>query len=250
MTTITSGSLVSESMSGKSTVFSTTWVTITSCPNGCPSTLVTAASMPSGAKSTPAGSAYKSATMPGAGSSSPSPAASSATTAAAPSGTNCPANLGGKYQYPHLIVPVSSSQPDKAEGTSYNGTISPDMSSIFNFDLPQSYAGKTCSLVFLFPEQKDLKTSFYAFNNKGGISVSELSAPATEQTTYNSKPKAAVAGIGSISSVKPGSSYVVASHECNAGARQAFEFSSTGDLDLSYFQDYNPSPIGAYITVC
>ena len=250
MTTITSGSLVSESMSGKSTVFSTTWVTITSCPNGCPSTLVTAASMPSGAKRTPAGSAYKSATMPGAGSSSPSPAASSATTAAAPSGTNCPANLGGKYQYPHLIVPVSSSQPDKAEGTSYNGTISPDMSSIFNFDLPQSYAGKTCSLVFLFPEQKDLKTSFYAFNNKGGISVSELSAPATEQTTYNSKPKAAVAGIGSISSVKPGSSYVVASHECNAGARQAFEFSSTGDLDLSYFQDYNPSPIGAYITVC
>lgn len=251
MTTITSGSMVSESMSGKSTVYSTTWVTITSCTNGCPSSMVTMASAPSGAKTSPAASAYKSATLPGGqGSASPSPAKSSATTPAAPSGTSCPANLGGEYQYPHLIVPVSSSQPDKAEGTSYNGTITPDVSSIFNFDLPQSYAGKTCSLVFLFPEKKDLETSSYAFNNKGGISVNELSSPATEQTTYNTVPKAAVAGIGSIPSVMPGNSYVVASHECNAGARQSFEFSSTGGLDLSYFQDYNPSPIGAYITVC
>merc|ERR1712054_760394 len=164
---------------------------------------------------------------------SPPPAASSATTPAAPSGSGCPANLDGEYQYPHLIVPVSSENKDKAYGTSYNGTISPSVSS-----------------VFLFPEQDQLETSAFTFNGKGGLTVNELSSPATEQTTYNSVPKPAVEGIGAIHEVRPGNSYVVASHECNAGARQSFEFMSTGGLDLEFFQDYNPSPIGAYITVC
>jgi len=184
------------------------------------------------------------------GTASPSPAASSATTPAAPSGSGCPANLDGEYQYPRLIVPVSSENKDKAYGTSYNGTISPSVSSIFNFDLPYSYEGQTCSLVFLFPEQDQLETSAFTFNGKGGLTVNELSSPATEQTTYNSVPKPAVEGIGAISEVRPGNSYVVASHECNAGARQSFEFMSTSGLDLEFFQDYNPSPIGAYITVC
>merc|ERR1719197_328484 len=94
----------------------------------------------------------KPATTDTVGTASPSPAASSATTPAAPSGSGCPANLDGEYQYPHLIVPVSSENKDKAYGTSYNGTISPSVSSIFNFDLPYSYEGQTCSLVFLFPE--------------------------------------------------------------------------------------------------
>jgi hypothetical protein len=39
------------------------------------------------------------------------------------SGKACPASLGSTYETPHLIVPVSSSQPDKAFGTQYNATI-------------------------------------------------------------------------------------------------------------------------------
>jgi len=235
------------------TTYQTTMVTITSCPEVCTTTVA-----PSQGGNSMAESAYgskesapmsKPATTK-AGTASPSPAASSATTPAAPSGSGCPANLDGEYQYPHLIVPVSSENKDKAYGTSYNGTISPSVSSIFNFDLPYSYEGQTCSLVFLFPEQDQLETSAFTFNGKGGLTVNELSSPATEQTTYNSVPKPAVEGIGAISEVRPGNSYVVASHECNAGARQSFEFMSTGGLDLEFFQDYNPSPIGAYITVC
>lgn len=243
-----------------STYTMTTHVTYTSCAGGCPSTVKTYASAPSGVTANPAASAYGHATVPGvgsaasssvsAGSASPSPASTSATAPAAPSGSNCPANLNGEYQYPHLIVPVSSANPDKAYGTSYNGTINNDISSVFNFDIPRSYEGRTCSLVFLLPDHADLQTSAYTFNGKGGITVSELSAAVDESTTYNSVPAAAVENLGAIESVKSGNSYVVASHECGAGKRQSFEFTSTGGLDLSFFEDYNPSPLGAYITVC
>merc|ERR1711939_444695 len=126
------------------TTYQTTMVTITSCPEVCTTTVA-----PSQGGNSMAESAYgskesapmsKPATTK-AGTASPSPAASSATTPAAPSGSGCPANLDGEYQYPHLIVPVSSENKDKAYGTSYNGTISPSVSSIFNFDLPYSYEG-------------------------------------------------------------------------------------------------------------
>merc|ERR1712072_865509 len=216
------------------TTYQTTMVTITSCPEACTTTVAPSTKGGNSMAESAYGSAgvwsskesapmSKPATTGTVGTASPSPAASSATTPAAPSGSGCPANLDGEYQYPHLIVPVSSENKDKAYGTSYNGTISPSVSSIFNFDLPQSYEGQTCSLVLLFPEQDQLETSAF---------------------TFNGVPEAAVEGIGAISEVRPGNSYVVASHECNAGARQSFEFMSTGGLDLEFFQDYNPSPIG------
>ena len=40
---------------------------------------------------------------------------------APPPPPGCPDNLNGNYEYPHLIVPVSSSSPDTAAGTSYFG---------------------------------------------------------------------------------------------------------------------------------
>jgi len=274
------------------TTYQTTMITITSCPGDCTSTASQAASNSNSATvntNSAANSAYSSgvsalssakqsassssfvASQSGAsvGTASPSPASSSAVTAAAPSGTACPASLNGEYQYPHLIVPVDSQQPNKAYGTQYNGTITPTVSTIFNFDLPTSYSGKTCSLVFLLPEQAALETSAYTFNGQGGITVNELSSPATQQTTYDSVPKAAVEGLGSVASVQAGQSYVIRSHQCNAGATQSFEFVSTGGLSLEWFEDWyvipssnsdvdavanrrhrNPSPIGAFITVC
>lgn len=161
----------------------------------------------------------------------------------------CPTNLSGAYEYPHLIVPVDSANPKVAKGTSYFATISPTVSSIFNFDIKPEDAGKTCSLVFLFPKQEDLETSSFTFNGKGGMKVTSLTAPATEQTTYDSVPAAGKIS-NTISNVAPGNEYFVASMECPAGQRIGVEVSSTDGLDLYYFQDYNPSPIGAYITVC
>ncbi|KAK5107818.1 hypothetical protein LTR62_000632 [Meristemomyces frigidus] len=251
---MTTGTVTTIKTGVMSTIYQTTLVTITSCSSGCTSTAtMPAASMSSAMMSSAMMSSAKSASpapMSSAESASPAPASSSAVTPAAPSGTACPANLNGAYQYPHLIVPVNSAMPDKAYGTQYNATITPEISTVFNFDLPQSYAGKTCSLVFLFPEQAALETSAYTFNGQGGITVGKLSAPATAQSTYNSVAKEDFHPAGSIASLKPGNSYVVSSYACEAGATVAFEFESTGGLDLEYFEDYNPSPLGAYITVC
>jgi glucan endo-1,3-beta-D-glucosidase len=157
--------------------------------------------------------------------------------------------LNGPYEFPHLIVPVDSANPSKAYGTSYNGTINPSVSSIFNFDIPASYAGKTCSLVFLFPELSQLETSSYSFNNQGGLAISGLVSPATEQTTFDSIP-ASNGQVGSIGSVVPGNGYSILTQECPAGQRVSFKFSSVGGLDVNFFQDYNPSPLGVYVTVC
>jgi glucan endo-1,3-beta-D-glucosidase len=201
------------------TRYSTTLITVTSCPSSC-------APHPSTAT-----------------------AAATSETATPPAASSCPTNLNGPYEFPHLIVPVDSANPSKAYGTSYNGTISPSVSSIFNFDIPSSYAGKTCSLVFLFPELSQLETSSYSFNNQGGLAITGLVSPATEQTTFDSVP-ASNGQKRSIERVVPGNGYSILTQECPAGQRISFEFSSVGGLDVNFFQDYNPSPLGVYVTVC
>ncbi|TVY55358.1 hypothetical protein LCER1_G003391, partial [Lachnellula cervina] len=60
-------------------------------------------------------------------------AATLTSTAPESTSTTCPANLSGAFQFPHLIVPVSSSSPTTAQGTSLNATITSTISSIFNF---------------------------------------------------------------------------------------------------------------------
>ena len=175
------------------------------------------------------------------------------TTSVLPSATttssSCPAKLvPGKFEFPHLIVPVDSAQPNKAGGTSYNGTISFTVSSIFNFDIPASDAGKTCSLIFLLPTQSKLVTSAYSLSGTGGIDVAQLTAPATQSTSYNTVP-AVKSDLGT-TSIEPGSSYVIATQACAAGQRVAFEVSATGSLALNYFQDSNEPGIGLYISVC
>jgi hypothetical protein len=47
-----------------------------------------------------------------------------------------------------------------------------------------------------------------------------------------------------------GGSTLVESFVCPAGERLSFEMSAVGDTYLYFFQDWNPSPLGLYITVC
>ena len=225
---------VTGSAGAVSTVLSTSTLTVTSCAGGCshPATGVPSVSTAAPAQS---GSAQPAA---------PAPSATSTSTAGA-----CPADLSGSYEYPHLIVPVDKDQPNTALGTSYNGTISPSVSSVYNFDIPHSDEGKTCTLVFMLPEQQDLETSSFSLSGSGGIDVNGLTGPADQSTSYSNAP-AVASEAGSVPSVAPGNTYTISSGPCAAGAKIAYELSSTGSLDLEYFQDYNPSPIGLYITKC
>ncbi|KIE03889.1 GPI anchored cell wall protein, partial [Metarhizium majus ARSEF 297] len=161
---------------------------------------------------------------------------------------SCPANLNGVYEFPHLIVSVDKSNPDKAAGTSFFGEVTSSISSIFNFDIPAADAGKTCTLVFLFPRQDELTTSSFTFSGDGKIDFSLLNSPATQGTTWNNQPgKKTDYGI---TTVAPGNSYTIASFPCPAGQAIGFEMSDCGNTNFRYFQDYNPSPIGLYITKC
>ena len=173
----------------------------------------------------------------------PAASASGATT------SGCPASLSGTHEFPHLIVPVDKNSPTTASGTSYNGTFSSTVSSIFNFDIPASDSGKTCSLVFLLPSQGDLVTSAFTLSGSGGLDFARLASPATGQTSYSNVP-AVAKDLGGPTSVTPGNEYVIGSGPCYAGETISYEVSATGSLALDYFQDSAASAIGLYITVC
>ncbi|TGO22769.1 hypothetical protein BPAE_0155g00070 [Botrytis paeoniae] len=175
--------------------------------------------------------------------------ATSKASATASASNSCPTNLDGTYSSPNLIIPVSSASPDKAYGTSYDGVVNSTVSSLFNFDIPASYASKTCSLVFLFPTQDMLETSSYTFSGTGAVDFKQLSATVTTSSTYNS--------IGSTETdfgsktITPGSWTVVNTFACPAGQAISYEMTAGGsDTDLWWFEDYNPSPIGLFITTC
>jgi hypothetical protein len=172
----------------------------------------------------------------------------SAPAGSAASGSACQTSLVGAYETPHLIVPISSEHPNEAYGTSYNGEINSTVSSIFNFDIPQDYKGKQCSIVFLFPKKQDLTTASYDFNGSGSLSCAELSGPVNQKTSYSNAPSVKK-DLGSVA-LQPGNSYVIATGECQAGTTQSIELSSMNGLSLSFFEDYNPSPLGLYITSC
>ncbi|APA07902.1 hypothetical protein sscle_03g026720 [Sclerotinia sclerotiorum 1980 UF-70] len=170
-------------------------------------------------------------------------------TSTTPSSTSCPTNLDGTYSSPNLIIPVSSKSPSTAYGTSYFGVVNSTISSLFNFDIPTSYASKKCSLVFLFPTQDMLETSSYTFSGSGAINFKQLSTTVTLNSTYNSIGNTERDFGSKIST--PGSWTVVDTFDCPAGEAISFEMSTGGiNTNLSWFEDYNPSPIGLFITTC
>lgn len=163
-------------------------------------------------------------------------------------------------------MPVNKNSPDTAYGTQYFAGINSTFSTIFNFDVPASYAGKTCSLEFLLPNKQDLETSTYTISGSGAIDFEQLSGVASAATTYNNAPKVAK-DLGTFT-ITPGSSTIVASGACAAGTTVSYELVAEGTTALYYFQgksfyfiehagsytnspnDYNPSALGLYIVAC
>ncbi|RDK47142.1 hypothetical protein M752DRAFT_70470 [Aspergillus phoenicis ATCC 13157] len=204
-------------------------------PSSYPQTSGTPAPQPSGTPSYPQTSASPSSAQPSG-------------TATQSSSASCPTDLSGDYEYPHLIVPINSSTPDTAYGTQYFGTVSSTVSTIFNFDIPSSDSGKTCSLIFLFPTKDQLETSDYTFSGDGKIDFSQLESAASESTTYNNAP-GVKQDYGDFT-VSPGNSYLISMFSCPAGQTVSYEMKEAGSTYLNFFEDYNPSPLGLYITVC
>lgn len=146
--------------------------------------------------------------------------------------------IGTNFEFPHLIVPIDSQNANTAYGTSLNGTVGGSVSSIFNFDIPSSDAGKTCSLKFLFPQQSMLQTSAFSFSGSGSMGFAILNSPATKDTTYANSPK--VKTTLASQTVMPGNAYTLANFSCPAGQAMGVWMHAMDNTMLNYFQDYNP----------
>ena len=160
--------------------------------------------------------------------------------------SNC-LTFPASYQYPHLIIPVSLNEPDTAFGTVYSPTINDTNFVIYNFDIPSSYAGQTCDLVWALPDHSQLETSSY---EESGVPPEfmalSLGYAATVNTTLNTVPGYVdMEGTFQVHGVS-----TVASMPCAAGQTVAYALlpaDQGGNYSLTYFQDYNPCPIGLYV---
>ncbi|KAI1870290.1 uncharacterized protein JN550_005218 [Neoarthrinium moseri] len=163
---------------------------------------------------------------------------------------SCPGDVvnAGEFNLPALIIPIDSTSPNVANGTSFYGDVSSTRSTIFNFNIPSTDEGKTCNLIFLFPEQSTLETSSYTFSGSGVLDFSKLSSTADKGTTDANAPSVA-SYIGQFT-VSPGNAYDISSFACPAGGALSVKIAdgSSGDTSLRFFQDYNPCPIGLFIT--
>ncbi|KAK8167938.1 ubiquitin 3 binding protein But2 C-terminal domain-containing protein [Phyllosticta citrichinensis] len=102
------------------------------------------------------------------------------------------------WLFPVGIYPISKSNPDTNYGTVYSPKITPnDFCTIFNLYVPESAAGKTCTLEFLFPDHSQLQTSDYTFKDVNGQDTTEghftftgyaFGTGANDTTTWNNQP--------------------------------------------------------------
>ncbi|KAK5719696.1 hypothetical protein LTR17_015231 [Elasticomyces elasticus] len=179
---------------------------------------------------------------------SSSVASSSSAVPPPPAKPSCPANLiGTNFEFPHLIVALDRVHQSMQLGNSLNGYASPNVSSLFNFDIPASDAGKMCTLKFILPAEGTMETSRYELSGSGHFNFAALKGSANKDMTYGSAP-AVKKYMKSIAMV-PGNAYTIDEFMCPAGEQVGFSMSSTGSASLEYFQDFNPCPVGLYITV-
>ncbi|TGO80937.1 hypothetical protein BPOR_1505g00010 [Botrytis porri] len=170
---------------------------------------------------------------------------------------SCPTVItSGPFEYPHLIVPVSSESPNHPFGNQYTAHITPQNSTIFNFDVPSTapYTGN-CALLFLLPVASATQAGTYNFTGieeetteNGGIDFSLLSGIANANTTYNTLPTVAT-DFGKVE-VLPGKGYTVSTFACPAGRTVSYEAKSVGGLGLEYFENSALSAIGLYLVPC
>jgi hypothetical protein len=165
----------------------------------------------------------------------------------------CPAYLPAlpDFEFPHEIIPVSSSNPTVAYANTFIPYVTAgDFSSRFNFDIPPERSGQMCTIQFLFPEQNQLHTSFFQLDGFGtySFSLSPLGTGAVAgNTTFDHQPLPSyVHGFPRSISMQPGNAYTIGATICVPG-EIAVTMSST-DSSLTWFQDYGLCAIGLYIT--
>jgi len=157
-----------------------------------------------------------------------------------------PTELSGTYEYPHLIIPIDKTRSEAALGASYEGVVSPTISSLFNFDIPASYTGKTCNLVFLLPNSSQQWRPTTLVKSPGGITIQQLSTPASASSTFLNTPAGKI--IGSVGHIEVGHGYTITSGPCGPAKTVGYRIDSVNGLDMHLFQSISP-PLGLFLKV-
>lgn len=164
-----------------------------------------------------------------------------------------------------MMVAIDAGAPTRSYGPTFFGQVSPNASTIFNFDLPNAAAGKTCTLVFALPPRTSPASNTtagsgggtdYTLTGTGDVEFVYLSSGATARTSYATAPLVrALAGSPRLQAPAAGEStqfYTVRSFQCPAGRRLTFAMRepSGSDTCLVYLQSYDPTPAGLFIATC
>ena len=197
-------------------------VSFTAAPTSClPSSSASISSKP--ASSAPASSKPASSAPASSKPASSAPASSAPAPSATPAG-KCPLNLvAGAYEYPHGL---------RVNGVNgYNLVVDKNTKTDVVFDIPQADAGKTCNTYFTLPNKSDLVTTSYTLTGAGAISVMKAGKVVSTFTPV------------------AGNAYLIESGKCAAGQSVTYTFSTTDSVSYNGFNDYNPCPLGAFVTV-
>ncbi|KAK7550738.1 ubiquitin 3 binding protein But2 C-terminal domain-containing protein [Phyllosticta citricarpa] len=168
-----------------------------------------------------------------------------------------------EWLFPVGIYPISKNNPDTNYGTVYSPKITPnDYCTIFNLFVPESAAGKTCTLKFLFPDHSQLETSDYTFKDINGQDTMEghftftgyaFGTGANDSTTWNNQPAPGPSPPSPPATLSPGKSFIINAGDCGVQAGQgSLEVSGmlcSNDTTFEYFQNSGKCPIGFYVVI-
>ncbi|KAF2645861.1 hypothetical protein P280DRAFT_513740 [Massarina eburnea CBS 473.64] len=171
---------------------------------------------------------------------------------------DCPQFQSREFLVPQLMVPISSSQPDKQFGFVQNPIVTPnDICTIFNLHIPAAAAGLTCTLSFILPEPSRALRAL-TFTGPGTFSFSGYTGyGASATTTWNTQPPAGNPAYNPPNqTIVPGNRYVL--NQPFPGSclvNQSMSYLEVGgrlcsdDTTLEYFQDWNGCPTGFFVEV-
>jgi hypothetical protein len=148
----------------------------------------------------------------------------SAEPVATPFAGKCPLHLiDGSYQFPHRL---------EINGVAgYFGQVSKSDHTYVEFDIPVSYAGKTCTTYFSLPNKQDLETSSYDLSVSSGGKITVTAKSSNTVTSF----------------VPAGNeAFKVDSGKCQPG-QISYVMTTPDDVYINWFQDYNDCALGMFV---
>ena len=141
-------------------------------------------------------------------------------------------------------MPIDATAPAAQLGNGFVAFVSATKSTLFNFDVPAAFRGRTCSLVLVLPAPA--LPAVFSLTAPGGLRLSALTTPAVATDSWASAPVGYP--VGSVEGVQPNNTYSFASAVCPFGSTVSYRLDSVGGLNLTWFEEIDPAA-GLFVSV-